>query len=514
MRKRLKFIVPLLAVCLWGLGSALPALADTDDYFCMAYFTGIGCSHCEMTAPLLLEQLPRQYPNLVVVEYEIYGKEENTLVFDEYISAYETEYGIPLAVFGPDSSLSGHAPIVNNIRGLIETGESNAYPLIDGSSQSFTDLDLNSLPGYPSIWHQSRVLIKTGLSEDGELLKALLTSDDLDEVLKDVEFEAIKPIEVAIPGAEVNFEHGIIIDGWVFQWDGEGITIPPPPPEPEPEPTPEPAPEPTPEPAPEPTPEPIPEPTPEPTPEPAPEPDIPAFTLPKVLSLAVADAVNPCAFAVLLLMMVSIIAYNPGNRRSILFAGLAFIGTVFVMYFLYGLVFIKFFQAIQALALARTWIFRILSVAAIVFGVLNIRDFVRYKPGGIGTEMPLFMRPRVKKLINGITSTKGAVVSGVVVTVFLLPCTIGPYIIAAGILSVFGIAETIPVLLLYNLVFVVPLIAIVIGVYMGTRRVQDFYVWKEKNISRLHLIAGIIILALGIYMLTESLGIASFWGIG
>jgi len=508
MRNRLKFIIPLLAICLWGPGFTLPALADTDDYFCMAYFTGIGCSHCEMTAPLLLEQLPRQYPNLVVIEYEIYGKEGNTLAFDEYISAYETDYGIPLVVLGPDSNLSGHAPIVNNIRDLIEAGEPNACPLIDGSSQSFSDLDLNSLPGYPLIWHQERVLIRTGLSENGNLPKELLTSDNLDEVLKDVEFEATNPIEVAIPGAEVNFEHGIVIDGWIFQWDGEDITVPPTPPEPEP------TPEPTPEPVPEPTPEPVPEPTPEPAPEPVPEPDKPAFTLPKILSLAVADAVNPCAFAVLLLMLVSIIAYNPGNRRSILLAGLAFIATIFVMYFLYGLVFIKFFQAIQVLAAARSWIFRILAVAAIVFGVFNIRDFVRYKPGGIGTEMPLFMRPRLKKIINGITSPKGALVSGVVVTVFLLPCTIGPYIIAAGILSVSGIAETIPALLLYNLVFVIPLIAIVIGVYMGTRRVQDFYLWKEKNISRLHLVAGIIILGLGIYMLMESLGIASFWGIG
>ena len=244
-----------------------------------------------------------------------------------------------------------------------------------------------------------------------------------------------------------------------------------------------------------------------------PEPSTPSITLPKIVSLAIADAINPCAFAVLLLMLVSIMAYNPGNRKSILLAGAAFIGSIFVMYFLYGLLFIKLFQTLHALTAVRFWLFRVLSVAAIVFGALNIRDFIRYKPGGIGTEMPLFMRPRVKKIMSGITSPKGALLTGVIVTVFLLPCTIGPYIIAAGILSVYGIAETMPTLLLYNLIFVVPLIVIVISVYFGTSKVHDFYKWKEKNINKMHLVAGITILGIGIYMLLESLGIAAFWGL-
>jgi len=172
------------------------------------------------------------------------------------------------------------------------------------------------------------------------------------------------------------------------------------------------------------------------------------------------------------------------------------------MYFLYGLVFIKFFQVVQALALVRFWLFRGLAVAAIVFGVLNIRDFIRYKPGGLGTEMPLLLRPRVKRIISKITSTKGAFLTGVFVTVFLLPCTIGPYIIAAGILSVFDMLANVPILLLYNLVFVAPMLAIVGVVYFGLGRVHDIYLWKERNISKLHLIAGIIILGLGIAMLS------------
>lgn len=472
--KFLKLIGPvLITFCFLGSVFASSAQAAQENHVYMVYFAGIGCPHCEEVTPSVLEQLPREYPNLVIIEYEIQEQEQNADLIWEYATTYNTRLKIPLIIFNHEQYLAGDLSVLKNIRGIIEELDSNEFPLIDGTAQGCDNLDFNSLPGYPRIWHQEKILIKAGPKGDGELLRKLLIDDNLPEVLKGAEFKIIEPIEVAIPGKNVEFDNAILIDDWIFQWNGEELGIPPP----EVEPTPPGA---------------------EPTP---PEATKPKLTLPKVLSLAVVDAVNPCAFAVLLLLLVSIIAYNPGNRRSILFAGLAFITSVFVTYFLYGLVFIKFFQIVQALAVVRFWLFEGLAVAAITFGVLNIRDFIRYKPGRLGTEMPLLMRPKVKKILSKITSTKGAAVAGLLVAVFLLPCTIGPYIIAAGILSVFDMLENVPILLLYNLVFVAPMAAIVGGVYLGLGRVHDIYLWKERNIGKLHLIAGIIILGLGIAML-------------
>ena len=445
----------------------------TPQYVFMVYFTGIGCPHCERTASLVLEQLPREYANLVIIEYEIQENEQNAPLLDEYVSAYHIGYELPLIIFSQDQYIGGESPILNNVRGVIEELDSNKCPLADGSSQDFNELDLTSLPGYPVIWHQQKILIKQGPQGDSELLKELLVGDNLPDVLKDAEFEAIEPIEVAIPGGTVKFDNGILIGDWIFQWNGEGLGTPS---------------------------QPV-VPTPPPAPLPPSNVPRPSLTLPKVLTLAVADAVNPCELAILLLMLTTILFYNPGNRRAVLFAGAAFITAVFVIYFLYGLVFIKFFHVVQALAPVRFWLFKGLAVACIVFGVLNIRDFVKYKPGGLGTEMPLLLRPRVKKILSRITSTRGAFIAGAFVTIFLLPCTMGPYIIAAGILSVFDMIQTAPILLLYNLVFIVPMLVIVGIVYFGLGKVHDVYLWKEKNITKLHLIAGSIILGLGIAML-------------
>jgi len=199
-------------------------------------------------------------------------------------------------------------------------------------------------------------------------------------------------------------------------------------------------------------------------------------------------------------MLIAILTYNPKKKRNVLLAGFAFTISVFVMYLFYGLVIIKFFQIVQALTSVKLWLYKILGFFAIILGVLNIKDFIRYKPGGFGTEMPLLLRPKVKKIIYGITSPKGAFLVGIFVTLFLLPCTIGPYVIAGGILSAFEIIKTIPPLLLYNIIFVLPMIAITLIVYAGFAKVEDVSGWKEKNIKKLHLIAGIIMFVLGVLM--------------
>ncbi|MCD6367825.1 MAG: hypothetical protein J7L45_01940, partial [Candidatus Aenigmarchaeota archaeon] len=220
------------------------------------------------------------------------------------------------------------------------------------------------------------------------------------------------------------------------------------------------------------------------------------LTIAKIISLAMVDSINPCALAVLTLMLIAILTYNPKDKRNVLLAGIYFIASVFIMYLFYGLVIINFFKVVQALTSMRLALYRALGFVAILLGLLNIKDFVRYKPGGFLTEMPMSLRPKVKKIISGITSPRGAFIVGLFVTLFLLPCTIGPYIIAGGILSVLSIMKTLPWLMLYNLIFVLPMVAIVVVVYAGISRVEDVSGWKDKNIRYLHLASGLIMFLL------------------
>lgn len=371
-----------------------PLPARAEETVCAVYFSGLGCPHCAKTDPVILEQLPKEYPNLVIIEYEIYQEKENAPLIYEYNQVYGSGLGIPLIIFGQDKFLVGDAPIINETRSLIEQG-GNPCPLIDGTVVDFEELDISSLPGKPKIWPES-------LEEKPTPSKEKISTE---------------------------------------------------------------------------------------------------LTLAKVVSLAAVDAINPCALAVLTLVLFAIIALGPKKRHQVLLAGLAFSAAVFVMYFFYGLAIIRVFQLIQTLTSFRFWLYKILGFMALVLGILNLKDFVRYQPGGFLTEMPLFLRPKAQGLFFKVTSPGGAFIIGALVTIFLLPCTIGPYVICGGILCSFSFLETLPWLLLYNLIFILPMIVITAVCYIGFTTVENVSGWKEKNIRYLHLVAGLIIFGLGAAML-------------
>ena len=396
--KRVFFFL-LLTICCPIFLAAVAFAKERETATCVVYFTGIGCPHCAKADPVVLEESLEKYPNLVVIEYEIYQERENAPLLYKYNEVYKSGLGIPLLIFDKRTYLIGDRPILQSVEKTLEEKEGNPCPLIDGSSAPFGELDLSRLPGKPKIWTKEA----PGLPPEN--------------------FQKSRPQEPL------------------------------------------------------------------------------ELTLPKVLSLAAADAVNPCALAVLTLMLIAVLAYNPQKRRNILLAGFAFAASVFIMYLFYGLVIIKIFQVVRALTSIRPWLYKILGVGAVVLGGLNIKDFFAYKPGGLGTEMPMKLRPRVQKIVSSVTSPRGAFGVGAFVTVFLLPCTIGPCVICGGILCSLSLLKALPWLLLYNLVFIFPMLVITILCYVGFATVEDVSGWKEKNIRYLHLVAGLIILGLGMAML-------------
>lgn len=222
----------------------------------------------------------------------------------------------------------------------------------------------------------------------------------------------------------------------------------------------------------------------------------------RITTLALADSVNPCAIAVLTMVLLSILTNNPDKRKKVLYGGIAFVSSVFIGYLFYGLVITQFFMFFaEAIRKNAHLIYSGLGILAMIIGALNIKDFFYYKKGGIATEMPLRLRPKVRRLTENIASAKGAFVIGFIITIFLLPCTMGPYIVASGLLSELGLLGALPWLLYYNIVFVFPMILIVGLVYYGFSRVEQISEWKEMNIRRLHLIAGILLFLVGFALL-------------
>jgi cytochrome c biogenesis protein CcdA len=222
------------------------------------------------------------------------------------------------------------------------------------------------------------------------------------------------------------------------------------------------------------------------------------LTLPTILALAAADAVNPCELAVLTLALIAILTRYPRDRKKVLQVGFAFTAAIFIMYLIYGLLLVNVFKGLTQLATFKFWLYMGLGVLGIILGAFNIKDYFAYGAGGLVTEVPRKWRPRMKDLIASITSPRGAFIIGILVALFLTPCTMGPYFICCGILQPLAVLQTIPWLLLYNIIFVLPMIAITLIIYFGFTTVDRVYGWREKNLRLLHLISGVLLVLIGL----------------
>ncbi|MEM2916542.1 MAG: cytochrome c biogenesis protein CcdA [Candidatus Woesearchaeota archaeon] len=218
-----------------------------------------------------------------------------------------------------------------------------------------------------------------------------------------------------------------------------------------------------------------------------------SFTLLTIISAALVDSINPCAIAVLLILIAALLA--AGQKERVLRAGFTFTLSIYISYLLFGL---GLFSALQISGISY-WFYKIVGALAIIIGLANIKDYFWYGAGGFVMEIPRSWRPALKKILSGVTSAWGAFLAGFVVCLFELPCTGGPYIVILGLLAErMTMLASLPLLLLYNVFFVLPLVLITILVYFGYSNVEKATEWKERNIRRLHLFAGIVMLVLGL----------------
>jgi cytochrome c biogenesis protein CcdA len=443
-------------------GAAAPA-----SPVCAWYFTGVGCSNCAQVDPLVLGDWLATHPDLVVIEYEIYEEGANAPVYDRFVEQHALEYGIPLFFISPGQVMRG----VRAITAEGPTVLNGTFSQSDGAGgiMHLESCRISGLEGSPKIWCGDRILIRSGVGGDDGLLRQVLVAEDIGAALEGEAYAPCEPCDVQRSGTVVAFDHAVRLEGWTFQWRGAGLDDPGSPALPA-----------------------------------APGESCasnatapPSHNLPKIVALACVDALNPCALAVLVLVLTSIMASGAGTHRRVLWAGIAFSAAVFVMYLIYGLIIVSLFSFAGSVAGVRDEAGLILGAFAILLGLAQVYDARAAGSVNAVTGMPEGFRRRVRLLVSSISSVPGAFLIGALVTVFLLPCTIGPYIIAGGMLSPMGMFATLPYLLLYNAVFVLPMLALTVAIGLGMGRPGAVNEWRRRNLRAIHVLAGVIMLIIG-----------------
>jgi cytochrome c biogenesis protein CcdA len=198
---------------------------------------------------------------------------------------------------------------------------------------------------------------------------------------------------------------------------------------------------------------------------------------------------------VLIILLTTILA--AGGRHQTLYAGLAFSLSIFISYYLMG---VGLHAAVRAADFERNLQIAV-AVLAILIGLFNLKDYFWYGKVFV-MEVPPSWRPALKRMIRGVTSVPGAFLIGFAVSLFLLPCTSGPYIVILGLLANTATrASALGWLLLYNLIFIAPMLLITGSVYLGLATAEGAEEWRVRHVKTLHLITGLIMASLGVVIL-------------
>lgn len=216
--------------------------------------------------------------------------------------------------------------------------------------------------------------------------------------------------------------------------------------------------------------------------------------LPAVVVTGLLDSVNPCAFAVILLLIAFLFTLRE-SRLRVLQLGAVYVAMIFLVYFAIGL------GILRAVSLSSDphFVARAGSWLLIGLGFINLIEYF-YPRFPLKLHMPAAAGVKTHEWLKraSLPATAGV---GFLVGLCTFPCSGGVYV---SIITLLNAKTTlgwgIGYLALYNILFVVPLLVILIAV--ANREVaRRWTLWERRHSLKIRLAYGLIMVGLGIVML-------------
>lgn len=231
--------------------------------------------------------------------------------------------------------------------------------------------------------------------------------------------------------------------------------------------------------------------------------DLPRLTL--VLGAAAIDSINPCAIGVLILL-VSVILGNGGSGRKLLAMGFAYVSAIFVTYLAAGLGLVYFFTSIPIVV--AEYLSIIVSGFVIIAGLFEIKDYFWYGKG-FSLHIPTRFANSIHKWSTNTHTIWGVALLGAFVAAVELPCTGAPYLAIITMLRVDFSLWAFLLMVIYNFVFILPLLIILVMVASGTK-ISAVSKWKEESKGTMRLAMGLLFVALGWVLILIANGTINF----
>jgi hypothetical protein len=231
-----------------------------------------------------------------------------------------------------------------------------------------------------------------------------------------------------------------------------------------------------------------------------------------ILAAGLVEGLNPCAFATLI-FFISYLTMVGRKRKEIFWVGMGFAGTGFFTHLLLGLGLLSFVQRLSFLPLFSQIVYGITFLFAFVLGIFSLYDYIQLKrgrPSKMKLQVPNFLKKRIHQIIrktSGNLEADGegqsvrlliaAIIIGFVVTLLQFTCTSQVYLptilFVTNIPSLRGSAVF--YLILYNLIYIAPLLVIFGIVYWGVTSEQLSF-FLQKRASTIKLLTSLFFFAL------------------
>ena len=233
-------------------------------------------------------------------------------------------------------------------------------------------------------------------------------------------------------------------------------------------------------------------------------------SFPIVTLAGIMDGINPCAIGMLIMLLGYLIVFAKKPER-VLKTGVLYIGTIYVTYFILGLLFYESVASLDFLGL-RFVINRTLGLLLLAAALINIKDFFLYSYTGkqgewykrldkVHLEIPQKSKNFLMKYVEKV-SYPGTVVLAFFVTLVETPCSLPLYVGTATVLSKAGLSNLSVLLyfMYYNFLFVLPLIILLVLVFKGKKTVE-LSEWRHINTKWMKLGLGVLILLFSFWLL-------------
>lgn len=247
-----------------------------------------------------------------------------------------------------------------------------------------------------------------------------------------------------------------------------------------------------------------------------------AFSPFAVAGAGLIDGVNPCAFTVIV-FFVSFLSLQGYKRKQLVIVGCAFIIAVFFTYILIGVGLFGFLYRMEKFWVVSKTINIAIGLFTLFLGFLAFYDFFKFKRSGqtegLKLQLPQAVKNRIHSVIgkhyrndktiqakkNIFNLTISAFVCGFLISILEAVCTGQVYLpTIAFVLKTTSLkAAALGYLVLYNIMFVIPLVFIFILALFGVTSGQ-FSGFLKRHLASTKIAMAVLFFGLGIFLIIKA----------